>query len=67
MIGKIASSLDYARPRKAAKKMLEHSMKDARRIVTRYTGRKLDARTGFLLGAAVALPLAYLAVRRLRG
>jgi hypothetical protein len=67
MMKKITEALVSASAPKAATKLVEHSMKDARRMVKRMTRRGMDPRIQFALGAAVAMPLAYLAVRRMRG
>ena len=64
---KMAGALASAKARRTAEKALDRSVRDVKRMVRRASARKLDPRTGFLLGAVVALPLAYMAVRRLRG
>ena len=64
MIRKIAAALGYAKAPKASY-VMKHPVKGTKALIASYTGRSLlRGRTGLALGAAVALPLAYMAVRR---
>jgi ABC-type nitrate/sulfonate/bicarbonate transport system permease component len=63
MMRKIAAALGYAKaPRPSY--VMKHPVKGTRALIASYRGRSLlSGRTGLALGVAVALPLAYLAVR----
>jgi hypothetical protein len=66
MMRKIARALGYAKAPKASY-VMKHPVKGAKALVACYTSRSLlKGRTGLALGAAVALPLAYMAVRRVQ-
>jgi hypothetical protein len=66
MIRKIATALGYAKAPKPSY-VLKHPVKGAKALMASYGSRSVfKGHTGLALGTAVALPLAYLAVRRLR-
>lgn len=63
---KIAGAFGYAKPAPAA--WLEPMVRKVRRLAARGANRRsVRRRTAFAVGAALALPVAYRAVRRLRG
>ena len=63
MMRKIASALGYAKAPKAGY-VLRHPVKGTKALMACHARRSLlKGKTGVALGAAVALPLAYLAVR----
>jgi hypothetical protein len=63
MMRKIANALGYAKAPKPAY-MLKHPVKGTKALIACYSSRSMmKGRTGLVLGAAVALPLAYMAVR----
>jgi hypothetical protein len=66
MIRKIVTALGYAKaPRPTF--MLKHPVKGTKALLACYSARSVfRRRTGLALGAAVALPLAYMAVRARR-
>jgi hypothetical protein len=62
MMRKITRALRHAKPQ--ARRLMKRSVKEARSLASHYASRDLlKGRTGMALGAAVALPLAYMAVR----
>jgi ABC-type nitrate/sulfonate/bicarbonate transport system permease component len=66
MMRKIATALGYAKAPKASY-VLRHPVKGTKALIASYAGRSLlKGKTGMALGAAVALPLAYMAVRSAR-
>ena len=66
MMRKIASALGYAKAPKASY-VARHPVKGAQALMACYASRSLlKGRSGFVMGTAVALPLAYMAMRRLR-
>ncbi|MSR35853.1 MAG: hypothetical protein EXR95_04290 [Gemmatimonadetes bacterium] len=61
---KIANALGYAKA-PTASYLMKHPVDGAKALLACYTRRSLlKGRTGFVIGAAVALPIAYMAVRR---
>jgi ABC-type nitrate/sulfonate/bicarbonate transport system permease component len=64
MMRKIATALGYAKAPKPSY-VMKHPLDGAKALLACYTSRSLfRGRTGFVIGAAVALPIAYMAVRR---
>ena len=67
MMRKIATALGYAKAPKPTF-VLRHPVKGTKALMACYRSRSmLKGRTGLALGAAVVLPLAYMAVRARRG
>ena len=63
MMRKIAAALGHAKAPRASY-VMKHPVKGTKALIASYRGRSLlRGRTGLAIGAAVALPLAYMAVR----